>query len=49
MKTIHVYESFNSSESNLMGRLYAGEGKGSDNFSFEFDSVINHIKAIIVL
>lgn len=38
MKTIHVYESFNSSESNLMGRLYVGEGKGSDNFSFEFDS-----------
>lgn len=37
-KTIYVYESFNSDESNLMGRLYVGEGKGSDNFSFEFDS-----------
>lgn len=36
-KTIYVYESFNSDESNLMGRLYVGEGKGSDNFSFEFD------------
>ena len=38
-KTIYVYESFNSDESNLMGRLYVGEGKGSDNFSFEFDAV----------
>lgn len=37
-KTIYVYESFNSDESNLMGRLYVGEGKGSDNFSFEFDA-----------
>ena len=35
-KTIYVYESFNSDESNLMGILYVGEGKGSDNFSFEF-------------
>ena len=37
-KTIYVYESFNSDESNLMGRLYVGEGKGSDSFSFEFDA-----------
>ncbi len=37
-KIIYVYESFNSDESNLMGRLYVGEGKGSDNFSFEFDA-----------
>lgn len=37
MKTIYVYESFNSDESNLMGRLYVGEGKSSDNYSFEFD------------
>lgn len=37
MKAVYVYESFNSDESNLMGRLYVNEGKGSDNFSFEFD------------
>ena len=40
-KTIYVYESFNSDESNLMGRLYVGEGKGSDNFSFEFDEELD--------
>ncbi len=49
-KTIYVYESFNSDESNLMGRLYVGEGKGSDNFSFEFDEdwLSLHNKGIII-
>ncbi len=49
-KTIYVYESFNSDESNLMGRLYVGEGKGSDNFSFEFDSawLVQHDRSHII-
>lgn len=50
MKTIYVYESFNSDESNLMGRLYVGEGKSSDNFSFEFDEnwLSNHKRNYII-
>ena len=50
MKTIYVYESFNSDESNLMGRLYVSEGKGSDNFSFEFDEdwLSNHRRNYII-
>ena len=37
-KIIYVYESFNSEEPKLMGRLYVGEGRGFDKFSFEFNA-----------
>lgn len=37
-KIIYVYESFYSDEPNLMGRLYVGEGRGFDKFSFEFNA-----------
>ncbi|MGM9552022.1 MAG: type II toxin-antitoxin system HipA family toxin [Clostridia bacterium] len=36
-KTIYVYENFNSDEPDLMGRLYVEAGRGTENFSFEFD------------
>lgn len=36
-KTIYVYENFNSDEPDLMGRLYIEAGRGTENFSFEFE------------
>lgn len=49
-KIIYVYECFNTDESNLMGRLYVGDGKGTDNFSFEFDNawLSKHDKGLVI-
>ena len=49
-KIIYVYECFNTDELNLMGRLYVGDGKGADNFSFEFDNawLSKHDKGLVI-
>lgn len=48
-RIIYVYESFNSDESILMGRLYVEAGKGSGKFSFEFDMEwLSHNRACII-